>query len=458
VSPAAVGQYRQTTATVTVANEGDAVFDSTLDITVGDTTAETAALSVPPGETTQVSTEFTRGRVGEHTVTATVETGSAAGRLGAETTVVVEPLPAHHVTVDGTALHCGDGQAFYGGASLANAADVKHQRRNEAPMAEAFDTLSALDVTSARIWGFAPAWADIDSMPAPGEYNDRWFEYFDRVVVEAKKRDIRLFVPLFNGNPAYGPISEEDFGVNVPGFVNWADDAQTRNDFFDSEDCWQLYAGWVERLVTNENHLTGVEYRDDPTIAMWELGNEIQHSPPRVGESIRPWIERAGAFVKELDDQTLLTTGSYGHQGRNAFVDEAGAAPIDVVSIHYYPGPEHYDMPEDDVLPTLRSTIETVHSEIGKPLYVGEYNWGVGPDDSAPYEERAEWVGRLQQAFRDNGVAATNFHTVADQPRPTSYHKPATVYAPNEELTLDAIATHARRTREQSSSSCLSES
>lgn len=243
--------------------------------------------------------------------------------------------------------------------------------------------------------------------------------------------------------------------MNVPQFVRWADDAETRNDFFESEECMRLYKGWVKQLVTHENHLTGVGYRNDPTIAMWELGNEIQHSPPQVGESIRPWIEEAGAFVKQLDEQTLLTTGSYGHQGRNAFVDEAAADPIDVVSIHYYPGPEHYDLPEKEVVPTLKSTMQTVREETGKPLYVGEYNWGVGPEDSAPYTERAKWVSRLQGVMREGGVAATNFHTIADEERPTSFHKRATVYAPDEQQTLERIATHARLTRDLSDSECL---
>lgn len=217
------------------------------------------------------------------------------------------------------------------------------------------------------------------------------------------------------------------------------------------------FEGWVERLITHENHLTGVEYRNDPTIAMWELGNEIQRSPHQVGQSIRPWVEQAGAFVKSLDDSTLLTTGSYGHQGRNGFVEEANADPIDVVSIHYYPGPEHYDLPEAQVLPTLESTIQTVEAEVGKPLYGGEYNWGVGPEDSAPYTERTNWVGRLQQVMDDGGVAATNVHAVAVEERPTSYHTGATIYAPNEEGTLDEIRQHARSLREKSDSTCLSD-
>jgi mannan endo-1,4-beta-mannosidase len=455
VSPTTVRQFQPAEFAVTVANEGTAALEARVSVDIDGSFADAFDVTLAADESTELTGELERQRVGEHTIAVAVELYDGPVQAQQQRTITVKHYPAHQVTADGMQLACGDGRAVYGGASLANAFARENNRPSEASLEPAFDTLADLGVSSARIWGFAPSWADMSSMPGPETYNDQWFEYFDRVVVAAKKRDIRLFVPLFNGNPAYGPVSEENLSVNVPQFVRWADDAETRNDFFESEECMQMYKGWVKRLVTHENHLTGVEYRNDPTIAMWELGNEIQHSPPRVGESIRPWFEEAGAFVKELDDQTLLTTGSYGHQGRNAFVDEANAEPIDVVSIHYYPGPEHYDLPEEDVIPTLESTIQTVREKIGKPLYVGEYNWGVGPEDSAPYTERAEWVSRLQRVMREGEVAATNFHIVADESRPTSFHKKATVYAPYEEQTLDKIATHARLTRDMSDSECL---
>jgi len=444
-----VGQYRPGTVAVTVANDGEDRFEGLVAVEFEDEFVDSRAVEVPAGETAEATVEFERGRVGDHAVTAAVRDGETLA--GATGTVEVTPYPEHDVGVDGTDLTCGDGAAYFGGSSLANA--FSPDRGDD--LETAFDAVADRGVASVRVFGFAPSWARIDSMPGPETYNDAWFEFFDRVVVAAKRRDIRLFVPLINGNPAYGPIGEENLSVNVPQFVRWADDAATRSDFFDSEECMAMFEGWVERLVTHENHLTGVEYRNDPTIAMWELGNEIQMSPPRVGESIRPWIERAGSFVKDLDDRTLLTTGSYGHQGRNAFLDEASADPVDVVSIHYYPGPSHYDLPEDEVIPTLESTIETVREEIGKPLYVGEYNWGVQPEDSAPYGERAEWVGRLQDVMAENDVAATNYWTVAVEERPTSYHKHSTAYAPAESTTLDVVESHARRLRERSPSSCI---
>lgn len=446
-----VRQTRPTTATVRVASEFEERVEALVAVSVDGRFRAGPSVEVPAGGSAETAVEFAVDAAGERPYEVVVRVGGEAVAT-ATGTVSVAPYPEHHVDVDGTDLVCGDGTVHFAGASPSTAF---YPGSIGAGIEETFDAIDALGVTSARVWGFAPSWAEMDSMPGPYSYNPAWFEYFDRVVAAAKRRDIRLFVAMINGNPAYGPVSEENLSVNVPQFVRWADDAETRNDFFDSEECMAMFEGWAETLLTHENHVTGLEYRDDPTIAMWELGNEIQMSPPRVGESIRPWIESAGEFVEGIDDRTLLTTGSYGHQGRNAFVDEASADPIDVASIHYYPGPEHYDLPESEVLDTLSSTIATTREEIGKPLYVGEYNWGVREGESAPYEERAAWLDRLHGVMAEGEVAATNLWTVGVADRPTSYHKPATIYAPEEGLTLERLATHAAAMQELSTSSCV---
>ena len=54
---------------------------------------------------------------------------------------------------------------------------------------------------------------------------------------------------------------------------------RTRADFFSSPACRQLYRGFFTALLSRVNTVTGVAYRDDPTIFGWELINE-----PRVSQ------------------------------------------------------------------------------------------------------------------------------------------------------------------------------
>lgn len=444
-SPSPVRQFQSATTTVTVSNDGGEPVEAVVAVAFADRLVEGSELRIPAGGTAETTTGFERAAVGSHELRIAVR---ADGETLATATHAVEvgPYPEHAVGTDGTAFTCGDGTAYFAGGAAGDAYDLeKGVERVEA----VFDELAEVGATVSRVWGFSPFFFEFDTIPEPYSYDEAWFEFLDHVVVAAKERDIRLSVALFNGNPAYGP---ERLGVNVPQFVRWADDAETRNDFFTSDDCMAMYEDWVETLVTRENHLTGVEYRSDPTIAMWELGNEIQHSPPRVGESIRPWIEDAGAFVKGLDDETLLTTGSYGHQGRNAFVDENRADPIDVVSIHYYPGPHHYDLPEDEVVARLEETVTTAHEELGKPLYLGEYNWGVDADGTAPFEERARWLRHIHGVLDDADAGMASLWSVRTGER-TDWGE-VNVFTDTATATLDELARYVDRATGKSTSSC----
>lgn len=208
VSTTTVRQFQPTEFTVGVANEGEAVLEARVSVDIDGSFANAFDVTLPAGDATELTGELQRQRVGEHTMTVAVETYDGPVQAQQRSAITVDHYPAHQVTVDGMELTCTGETAVYGGGSLANAFAPENNRASEASLEPAFDTLADLGVSSARIWGFAPSWAGVSSMPGPETYNDRWFGYFDRVVVAANKRDIRLFVPLFNGNPAYGPVGK----------------------------------------------------------------------------------------------------------------------------------------------------------------------------------------------------------------------------------------------------------
>ena len=447
-------QFQSVPVSVTVTNAGGESFDGRVTATTGDADDEVGSVTIPPGESVTHTAEFEWRAVGDADLTVTVQRNDEQVTT-ATRTVTVRQYPADPVEVDGTTLTCGDGSAYYAGSTLSY---VNNSPSNVEPenLNVSFTTLSNAGGTVCRLWAHAPFWADFQTVSEPYTYEEAWFDYLDEIVAAAKRHDVRLVLSMFNGNPAYGELTEDDLGTNVPQFVRWADDAETRNDFFDSDECMEMYKDWVQTLLTHENSITGLEYRNDPTIMMWELGNEIQKSPPKVGESIRPWIEEAGSFVKEIDDRTLLTTGSYGHQGRNAFVEEASADPIDVASVHYYPSPENYDVPDDRVTEILAETIRTTHEEIGKPLYVGEYNWGVSSDATTPLTERNDALGRLHDVMLDRDVAVSNLWTMVSWSR-NDVGSPGNhqVYAASDEGTITELRRHAERMTEKSTSSSL---
>jgi len=455
-------QFRPVEITATVENTGAAVFEGTVRLSspsaIDDDSEATATasgeptVSIAPGEAVTRTTTFRWAGVGSKSVSITAESDGER-LLDAARSLSVERFPEHSIGVDGTDLTCDGEPIYFAGGAPTFTYDPNVVKRINIEVS--FATLAEIGCTFARTWAYTPYWSETPAVTEPYTYDEDFFTHFDHVVAAAKKRGIRLSAALFNGNPAYGPMGPDRYGTNVPQFVAWADDAEEYNDFFDSEECMAMYQDWVETVLTHENHITGLEYRNDPTIAMWELGNEIQRAKPAVGETIRPWIEEAGSFVKEIDDETLLTTGSYGHQGRNAYVDEASADPIDVASIHYYPGPANYDLSPTEATSVLEETVQTTHEEIEKPLYIGEYNWGLDAEPPQQIEERNRQLERLHDVLDEHDVSATMLWHIVSWSRGDGQPKENTVFAGSDDETITELQRYIDLTRSKSAAECL---
>lgn len=52
----------------------------------------------------------------------------------------------------------------------------------------------------------------------------------------------------------------------------------------------------MQTLLTRKNHLTGVEYRDDPTILAWELMNEPRCATDPSGDTLQVCDEPSAVF------------------------------------------------------------------------------------------------------------------------------------------------------------------
>ena len=67
-------------------------------------------------------------------------------------------------------------------------------------------------------------------------------------------------------------------------------------EFFVRSEPRRLYAEHVRYIVQRTNSLTGVTYRDDPTIMAWELANEPR--PMKAVAAFRDWIGETVAMVR----------------------------------------------------------------------------------------------------------------------------------------------------------------
>ncbi|WP_255152459.1 cellulase family glycosylhydrolase [Halorarius halobius] len=392
---------------VTVANGHDTSSTGTLRVSVGEDVSE-HRVTIPADDTTTRTLTAERWQAGTHEVA--VELFGASGPVDAAgTTFDVVPTHDAFVEVSGTEFVI-DGEPVYysgghSGGNLNSRTSSDEENGFEYEYDDAFEGdhyvadfmryAAAYDMSVIRVVAAAISWAE-DSLvhEAPGEFNEAWFELFDTVVAEAKRNDIRLVI---------SPLSHDMNLAPSPGaYAQWSDTVdkdQNRDAIYDSfyedEQAKQYYKNFLEKLLTRENHITGIEYREDPTILMLECGNEIEYALyDDRGKSLADWYDEIARYIKSLDENHLVGSGMYGSDARNEFVTDHRSEAIDVCSFHLYPkypnrrdiaekpyeeDPVH-DMSIEEMSDYVERKIETAHSELGKPVILGEFNVPQFPD------------------------------------------------------------------------------
>jgi mannan endo-1,4-beta-mannosidase len=215
------------------------------------------------------------------------------------------------------------------------------------------DKLQALGVTNLRIMGGSEGPDDepfrmLPSLqPAPGVYNEEVLDGLDFLLYEMGKRNMYAVVCLnnfWNWSGGFGqyvvwsgqadsipyppPAPNGDWGV----YQNFA------ANFYSNSGAVELFNNHINFIVNRTNGYTSKTYKDDPVIMAWELANE-----PRGANNIeayRQWMDSTASYIKSLDPNHLVTTGSEGntsniYAGTNLALDHASPA-IDYTTMHIW--------------------------------------------------------------------------------------------------------------------------
>jgi mannan endo-1,4-beta-mannosidase len=229
-------------------------------------------------------------------------------------------------------------------------------------------------------WLRVPAFAtgternQISLLESPGQFNESGFVILDELIAACAERGIRLVLPLAN---------YWDWNGGVPQYVDWAGDAETRDDFYTDPTTRQWYRDYVTYVLTRENTVTGVEYRSDPTIALWELMNEPR--PPDDTTNLIDWVDEMSTLVHDVDDNHLVSAGTGGGSGVELPAWYESIYELDTVdawSFHVWSDPNHQDEGVSGGKEWIRQHTEAAHS-LSMPVYCGEFGWRVDPERSA---------------------------------------------------------------------------
>lgn len=246
------------------------------------------------------------------------------------------------------------GTNFWYGAYLG--ADAEYGDRDRL-LAE-LDQLKALGVNNLRV-AAASEESDFALPLSPpfqykdGSYNETLFVGLDFLLHEMSKRNIKAVLFLNNYWDWTGGMSqyvswEENVDVVDPTAnpaVEWKDYIAFSSRFYANENAQIRYRKYIETLLNRKNTISGIAYKNDPTIMAWQLANEPRPNP--VGEieqsiaDFSSWVDQTAAYIKSLDNNHMVSIGSEGSKGSLNELKYAEqihqSSNIDYVTFHLWP-------------------------------------------------------------------------------------------------------------------------
>ena len=343
--------------------------------------------------------------------------GAVVGAIGTGS-VGAAPDAMEFVETDGTEFVIDGEPVYFGGSNNFWITDAYEDRQRVDDVFALFDEMG---LNLVRTFTACEGNDDADAhcmQPEIGVHDEGALEHLDYVVAKAREHGIRLVLTFADywahtgGMDEYVRASSTARPESAFDRDTWEGEQAFREQFYTDEECREYYRHHVETILTRENSITGVEYRDEPAIAMWELANE-----PRAGqvghEAIHEWFREMATFVKSLDDNHLLTTGMEGfytagredgagpdwaYDGTEGtdYVEDHRIDEIDVCSFHLYP--DHWEFPHENGTGWIREHIADARERVGKPAYCGEFNVNAQENDLETRNEHLrQWYDALDE-------------------------------------------------------------
>ena len=290
-----------------------------------------------------------------------------------------EPVVGAFVRVEGTRFLAGEEELRFVGANVA----VMHSRQHREAMERTLDSVRADGLSVIRVWALgeqpdgAPEWArDYAFRIGEEGWIESSFAHLDRVLVAARERGLRVIVVLANRWSDYG---------GVPQYLRWAGvpfDATAPFGlselelarFYDCTTCEQRYRAHARRVIERVNSISGIAYRDDPTILAWELANELS-ARRRDAASLVRWTRESARFVRSLDPRHLVSAGHIGYaraSERATWLEVQRLPEIDFCDSHAYPIQQGTVRTPGELQRWIDDRVQLAHHVVGKPIVWGE--------------------------------------------------------------------------------------
>ena len=207
--------------------------------------------------------------------------------------------------------------------------------------------------------------------PELGKFNDAAFGSSDYAIATAARHNMRLIVPLVGDCATCA-------GGGMGQYLAWTG-KQNPQDFFTDATVISAYEQHIDAVLNHVNAITGVRYRDDPTIMAWENCNMCGILALFMGggqgalAQVSAWSEVIGAHIKQVDGHHLYLDTSGIFRSYPRVIDNPST---DLVTFEFYP---HWDaLLNANAPPTTAETFTHDAATVtghGKVFIVNEFGW-----------------------------------------------------------------------------------
>ncbi len=279
---------------------------------------------------------------------------------------------------------------------------------------------------------------------SPGVYDVNVLNGLDYLLSEMGRRNLRAVMCLNNFWPWSGGMAQYlnwNGAGNIPYPMetgDWNAYQSYTDDFYSNTGAKQDFRDFLDFIINHVNPHTGLAYKDDPTIMAWELANEPRGYYNTT--NFNTWIDDTAAYIKSLDSNHLITTGSEGEtpwpSGNGLdFVANHNGPNIDYTTCHIWPqnwgwfnpdNPSGYTYAETQSINYLQDHIDMAANDLGKPLVLEEFGLArdggsYDPASATTYRDlfyEAMFEEVYASAYYSGAAAGANFWAWAGEGRP----------------------------------------
>ena len=262
------------------------------------------------------------------------------------------------------------------------------------------DFLKANGITNLRVLAGSEGEGIINGVPRVGPalqtkegvFDPNFLKGMDNLLYELDKRKMTAVIYLSNNwNWSGGYLQYLKWNHEIPDSIflkgiPWTMLGEYTSKFYSCEKCLADYYAQVKYIVSHSNSITHKKYSEEPAIMAWEIANEPRPMEPSAVDLYKKFIRNIAAFIKQLDPNHLVTTGTEGYkstlESMQLYREINDDKNIDYLTIHIWPKNWGWlnvkDIPgsmDSVISKTMRylNEHETVAKELNKPLVAEEF-------------------------------------------------------------------------------------